>query len=196
MDRDQWFQTDEAEDVVASLKILRDCIQRVQIDAHYWKWIVLSAHSAVQGAIVCHLSGSMQIGALTKTSATNVVNSLEAGFERARKEERMASPREMFRRLSDQAERLEMAGEVFDCSAEETFFGLICDLRDEFTHFTPKHWVLGLSALPMMIEILVRFIERVAQMGWAFRHINVEDVLTLTAQIEETAAKMPLRESS
>ena len=57
---------DERQDVLLSLEHCAMSLCHTSQSKGAWKWVVLSLHSAFQGAMVCHLSGTMQIGALGK----------------------------------------------------------------------------------------------------------------------------------
>ena len=67
---EQWVQTDEAEDVAASLRHAIRCRQFTADDPQAWKWVALALHSALQGACVCHLvTTASPVGAVTKRNA-------------------------------------------------------------------------------------------------------------------------------
>ena len=48
------------------MELLTLLVPLVNKTPRYWKWIIIAAQSAVQGALVCALSGTAGIGALTK----------------------------------------------------------------------------------------------------------------------------------
>ena len=50
--------TDERQDVLASLEHCVMSLIQTRRSSVEWKWVILSLHSAFQGAMVCHLSGS------------------------------------------------------------------------------------------------------------------------------------------
>ena len=50
-----WLNTDEREDAIASLKLYADVINRCGKDLSYWKWALVSLHSAVQAVMAIHL---------------------------------------------------------------------------------------------------------------------------------------------
>ena len=74
MEANDWLRVDEQSDVLVSLDECLNCVRRVREEPAFWKWAILSIHNALQGAIVCHLSGTAQLGALAKRS---VIASLE-----------------------------------------------------------------------------------------------------------------------
>src|SRR4051794_25479825 len=65
-----WLRVDERTDVLASLSECLHCLRRLSEEPPTWKWVILSIHNALQGAMVCHLSGTAQLGALEEKSVT------------------------------------------------------------------------------------------------------------------------------
>ena len=65
----KYVRTDECQDVLVSLEHCALSLRQARQSDRAWKWVILSLHSALQGAMVCHLSGTAQLGALTKKRA-------------------------------------------------------------------------------------------------------------------------------
>jgi hypothetical protein len=54
-----YVRFDEFEDVLASIELVALLAPFVREDPQYWKWIIVGAHSALQGAMVCaHVDSS------------------------------------------------------------------------------------------------------------------------------------------
>ena len=131
---DTFIHTDESQDVLISLNHCFESLRRVRESPGEWKWVILSLHSAVQGAMVCHLSGTAGVGALTSESAKrtlarhdedlmNEIAQKQSGrigsqycqqhFERRKSDtpkEFIAAAQELFDRLDCTSERMETAG--------------------------------------------------------------------------------------
>ena len=127
----QYVHTDECLDVLASLEHCVLSLTRAPTSNGAWKWVVLSFHSALQGAMVCHLSGTAQLGALTRSNAakwlewhdrdrSGQIRRVRQGFdelgtpiERTEKEEGqppsdyVANASELFDRLTGASTRIE-----------------------------------------------------------------------------------------
>lgn len=69
---EDWLRIDEQTDVIVSLAGCLHCIGKVQDEPAFWKHVIVDLHNALQGAMVCHLSGTAQVGALSKKSAGKV----------------------------------------------------------------------------------------------------------------------------
>ncbi len=65
----KYVRTDEQQDVLACLEHCAKCLAETECSDGAWEWVILSLHSTLQGAMVCHLSGTAQVGALTSNCA-------------------------------------------------------------------------------------------------------------------------------
>ena len=186
----RWIQTDEAEDVAASVRHVLRCRAMVNQDPHAWKWVALGLHAALQGTLVCHLfTAASPLGVVTGKHAQEWVDYFEAS--RADSERRPPKAR-----LLDLSELIKLArkpgsagdgrsiGLVRVTDAELVWLRLFhTKVRNQFVHFEPMGWsveVLGLSALSALIA---RNIDDALQVGWAFRHKNGEWHAALEAQL-------------
>jgi hypothetical protein len=67
--RSGYVRFDERQDVVASLELAAYSAKMIaRRNDLYWKWLIIAAHSALQGALVCALSGTDGLGALAPSS--------------------------------------------------------------------------------------------------------------------------------
>ena len=84
----KYVRFDEVEDVLSSLGLLALCAPLVQKEPSYWKWAIISAHAALQGAMVCALHD--RISVLDKQSARATLEWLDKKTARPPKNERLA----------------------------------------------------------------------------------------------------------
>ena len=77
----EYLRFDEIEDVLSSMDLLALVVPLVDEQAGYWKWIIISAHAALQGAMVCVLAATASLAALEKkcTHASHPVPGTVAG---------------------------------------------------------------------------------------------------------------------
>lgn len=66
---ERWMSTDEREDILSSLKLFISSQRNVTEDDSYWKWSVISLHSAVQSAMAFHLSFGNDLLVMTQEDA-------------------------------------------------------------------------------------------------------------------------------
>ena len=207
----RYIQTDECLDVLASLEHCALSLRQTQQSDRAWKWVVLSLHSALQGAMVCHLSGTAEEGALKKTSAKEwcewhekdrrgEIPYIQEGIDEfgtpimriARKEDNppqdiVASASELFSRLSCSSKRIESScGAIIKITERQnTAFTRLHNLRNKFTHFSPKGWSIELVYIEETIEDILDIVCLILDDSWPFRHIPERDMDVLRSTIEE-----------
>ena len=203
------IRTDERQDALASLEQCALSLTRARRSEGAWKWVVLSFHSAFQGAMVCHLSGTAQLGALTRKSASEWLKWYErknAGeLETVREDvnefgmvrrtyaskdappnERAAPPLDLLKRLSCESARLEPAGGIITLTAsQQKSFQRLNTLRNKLTHFRPKGWSIEIEFIKAAMEDVLDVLESIASDPWPFRHLSVEEHDRLRSTIPE-----------
>ena len=205
-----FVHTDERLDVLASLEHGALSLLETKRSDRAWKWVVPSLHSALQGAMICHLSGTALVGALTERSATK----WHAWHERDRRraigrvddgtghigvprrrdkhpsdklpQDRVADAKELFERLVSPSSRLESAGGtiVVTCKHRKSFHRLHA-LRNDFTHFSPRGWSIELEFIREAVRDVLDVIAQIEQDDWPFRHMDSEDRVRLREKISE-----------
>jgi hypothetical protein len=175
--RSRWLRTDEAEDVASSIRHCIACYCLIEQDEHAWKWVALSLHSALQGACVCHLVTTfVPVGAVTKKNTKEWVAYVEA----SRDDRKLKAPATTLLNLPDllkKARKPRSAGDGGNASGIAISDSELAwlrrfhnDIRNEFTHFSPKGWAIEVSGIPKLTDLAVRIISDVSSAGWAFRH--------------------------
>ena len=204
-----YARTDERRDIVASLEHCALSLIRAKETDGAWKWVILSLHSALQGAMVCHLSGTAQLGALTKDSADQWLQWHEndrsrdlehssdgaknlgnfgssKDFDRGQPAERVASAPELFRRLRCSSARIEyQCGAVQKITASQIkSFRRLHRLRNEFTHFHPKGWSIEIHYMKTAIANVLDILTSISNDPWPFRHMSEDERDSLNSKIE------------
>lgn len=206
-----YVQTDERQDVLASIRHCAMCLADTERSEGAWKWVVLSLHSALQGAMVCHLSGTAQVGALTSACARQ----WSGWHERRRRGEieyiddgagelglpvrwprsprdrpprdRVASAPELFKRLGSESARIESGcGRIIEITAaQRKSFERLHDLRNDFTHFSPRGWSIEFQLIEDIVPDILDVVAQIADDGWPFRHMSVEERALLRDSISD-----------
>jgi hypothetical protein len=68
-----FLRFDEIEDVLSSLELLALTVPLVRKQASHWKWVMVAAHSSLQGAMVCALNDTASISILEKDCAREML---------------------------------------------------------------------------------------------------------------------------
>lgn len=188
-----FVRTDECQDVLGSLEQCAFSLAQARRSERAWKWVVLSLHSALQGAMVCHLSGTEQLGALQERDATRWREwnnkSIQEGDEDTGDPppERLADASELFKRLHRSAARIEdgCGGVISITEQQNASFKRLHELRNEFSHFSPKGWSIGLGGTKQAIDDVLNIMCLIADDGWPFRHMTEKDRNILRSTIED-----------
>ena len=206
-----WLEVDEATDVVASLRHTLHLLKLVSADSTIWKWVILSMHSAVQGAMVCHLNGTASLGCHSAKSATawldwherdlrGEVNWIDLGIDEfglpSRKpatkadfppRQYLANPSELFKRLMKPNTRIESGvGQILQIgSSQRRAFQILDTLRNQFTHFSPMGWCIEIAGLPTICLEMLSVISMIESDAWPFRHLEPESRAELKGLILE-----------
>ena len=210
-----YVHTDERQDVLASLEHCATSLAETERSDGAWKWVIPSLHSALQGAMVCHLSGTAEVGALTSTCACKWaewhdrdrrgdIAYVEDGVDefglpvrrpRTRRDQpphdHVASAAELFRRLGLQSERIESGcgGIIEITAAQRKSFETLHRLRNGFTHFSPKGWSIELQLIRDIFPDILDIIEQIANDWWPFRHMSDIDRKLLRDRISELRSR-------
>ena len=161
--------------------------------------------------MVCHLSGTGQLGALTKEGATKRLEWNERDRRREikriqdvdefghpitrrieKKEDKppenyVANASELFKRLSRPSWRLEDGcGGVISITEEQgKSFKRLHKLRNQFSHFSPMGWSIELELIEEVIDDILDVLCSILDDPWPFRLMPEEDRITLRSRIEE-----------
>ena len=184
-----FIRTDEALDVLASLETCAYSLASTKESDSAWKWAVLSMHSALQGAMVCHLSGSDNIGALQEKSFKARI----CWHEKRRRnsnskapENKIANACELLKRLSGRSPRFEEAGEIIEITeTQRKSFKRLHDLRNEFTHFPPQGWSIEIVLVRESLSFALEILELIAKDPWPFRDMKTANYSTLKTEMRK-----------
>jgi hypothetical protein len=75
---DDYVSFSEHEDALASLELVALVAPLVRRKPRYWKWVIVGAHNALQGAMVCAYADSTGTSVLEKKSAKEMLEWLYA----------------------------------------------------------------------------------------------------------------------
>lgn len=154
-----WLRTDLWTDTASSLEHLNFSLQRIPGRLHEWKWAIIAAHSALQGALVCVLSGMANMGALSDRSRKAFLRWIEesrANSSLQPPEEWVAELPVLLKRARDPGWMNEFGGMPARLNADACRdLKLLHELRNEFTHFSSAGWSIELAGLPRIVNAAV-----------------------------------------
>ena len=190
-DNPSWYRTDEFHDVQSSVLLLNKSLELVKEEAAFWKWAILSAHSAVQSACVCILTRTDGGGALDKPSEKNLLEyhnlSSQKAVNKAHGTEwilgepvypvlRISNLPELLKKLpSDMRVEIPKNTKSTDDRRIKDF-SMLHEFRNQFTHFDSVGWSLEIEGLPRIIGEAVCLIEQIVQSKNYKRHNRFDDI--------------------
>ena len=205
----EFVRLDERQDVLLSLGHCAMSLRHTGQSKGTWKWVILSLHSAFQGAMVCHLSGSEQRGALRKENAMKWREWLERNrrgeieyvpdgsdelsLPKTRikyKKDRppkiwVASPLELLDRLGCLEMRVEEAGGVIPISDQQkrSFKEFNDEYRNQFAHFSPRGWSIEIDLIKERMKDVLDIFDLILEDSYPFRHLECDEKSAMRSKL-------------
>jgi len=152
MDLPDYLRVDEREDAISALEHAAYTLGALAQQPLSWKWLIIALHNALQGALVCTLSGTDGAGALSRKSMKEMwewFESSRANPNAPIPREWLAPPEELYARAKDPNYMSEFGGQPLKCTTEQDEdMCRLNALRRGFMHFTPKGWSIETAGLP------------------------------------------------
>ena len=154
-----YVRYDEIEDVLTSTDLLALVTPRLNREPLFWKWAVVAAHNALQGAIVCALHDCIGISVLTNKSGRAVLNWQQQNSQKEYPRERL----EIFWGLVWRFCRQNSAARNLVTRSQLRDIRRLSLRRNEFEHFIPKGWSIEKAYLSRIVGTAIDFIELAMQ---------------------------------
>jgi len=177
-----WLSTDEYQEAVLSLEMVSDSLPKVLDNIYYWKWVVIALHMALQGYMVLALKGTNSFNVLEKKCAKelaaawrrddevlsmgkldnflNLYRKIKAGRKTFEEEVKtgIRGPRK-----PEDLMLMYMHSQPFKPrGTQNKSVEMLHHLRNDYIHFQPKGWLLGVHGLPRVVEDCVDIIDFLA----------------------------------
>ena len=184
--------TDEAQDVVGSLRHCLTCLELSDADPMAWKWAFLSLHAALQGACVCHLTTTASpVGALTDNSTSEWLKY----FEEVRTYPKAKRPKTKLQPMPKLIKKIRKngSGESGYCDRKikvsdtelQWIQRLHDEIRSQFVHFAPMGWSIDTSGFPEFAKLCARIISDIQKAGWGLRHLSADEQQELRSLLQK-----------
>ena len=159
---ENWLRTDELEESVSALRMMRDTALKVEYDVYQWKWIIIASHNALQGFMVLALRNGNNLTVMHDKLAGKWLEAYRA--DKPLPEERLDSFPNLYKKIKgEDMERLIMSRRFTATAEQDRCVKKLQELRNEFIHFIPKGWSLEVSGLPSLCLAIIEIIEF---LGW------------------------------
>lgn len=149
----EFVRFDEIEDVLVSVELVHRVTLDLSKQPSLWKWAIVAAHAALQGSMVCVVSGTAGIGALSRQSA-DAWHSWYGGDRNA------PMPYEHLADFATLLKRARKKGFTVGVTQIKDIMRLHSDFRNNFSHFTPKSWSIEKAGLPRIVNTTLEAVEQ------------------------------------
>jgi hypothetical protein len=171
---DDYVRFDQYEDVLVSVELVSLLAPLVREEPQQWKWMIVAAHSALQGAMVCAFADTTGTSVLQNNSAKEMLEWLNAdpATRGPYPEERLAS----FGRLLDRCIAGSATFEPLVLTPEQhaNIKRLHDEYRNSFAHFIPQGWSIEKAMLPAMIVAALDVVELLIHRHYVIGHMDEE----------------------
>src|SRR5262245_13143801 len=154
----EYLQTDEREDLLSSLKLVRVSALECRDDVQFWKWILVGAHSSLQAAIVFHLSFGNDLLVAKPAHAKKWLEAHRSGGDYP------DMHMDFFLALYEKAKSQDvLAFRLVTAPSQDQSVKTLLGLRNDFVHFMPRGWSIELAMLPKICLDSLKVVEVIAQ---------------------------------
>lgn len=157
------LQVDEREDTINALEHAVELAQTLDRTPLNWKWLLITIHNALQGTLVCTLSGSHGMGALSERSMAAMWDWYEDPSDDPKAKhpkEWLAPPLELYERAKQENYMREFDGAPISTTKEQDEdVHTLNEIRRDFSHYTPRIWTIETAGLPRIVLNVVGVID-------------------------------------
>lgn len=158
----RFLRTSEHEEAVRSLEWAELQARELTADPYLWKWVFVSLHNAAQGFMVLALWNGNGLLALDPRVAAKWLKAYEGGGPFPN--EKLDRFLNLYDKVKDAANFNTIGSHAFRARDDvDSSFQRLNEIRNDFTHFTPKGWSLELAGLPGICLNALLLIEH---FGW------------------------------
>jgi len=145
----RWLDTDEYEEIVATLRACRQFLSLATQDVTYWKWVFIALHNIVQGCMVIALTRSDSFGATDAKQEKAWREAYAKGNPLPADQPKLLKFLKLYEKIQKKEMLPDSSAEGFvPQGSQSASIRKLNSLRNEFVHFTPKGWSLELSGAP------------------------------------------------
>jgi hypothetical protein len=180
----EWVRFSEYDDVLASTDLLALVAPSLKATPTNWKWMILAAHSGLQGAIVCAIKDSTGTNILTKKSAAAVLAWLDKP-EGDRPPQYLDNCPALLSKYRKKYPHIYITVEQL-----KDLRILHNEFRNNFTHFAPMQWSIEAAGLPRIVIAALNIIEGAMQQHQVDVHLSDTMRLQLTQNLASARSSL------
>jgi hypothetical protein len=156
------LEYNERLDALASLELLAESLPKVLITPHYWKWVILSLHSALQGFMVLSLQGTNFLGVLSSKSAREWLDAYE-GSSTPQNPLKLDAFLNLYSKVKSDTILIWANSKAFEpSSSQDASVNKLNAFRNDFIHYIPAEALLDMRVWARLVLDVVPIIEFLA----------------------------------
>lgn len=152
MSKQKYLKTDDLNEAVRDLEMVRRFLEKLNSEIYYWKWVILALHSSLQGFMVAALKGSSGLNVLTDKSAEGWLKAHQAGL-RTFPRQKLDTFLNLYKKMKTDKMLMYHGSKKF-VSTEEQDWSVqkLNSLRNSYIHFQPMLWFIRKAGLPQITK--------------------------------------------
>jgi hypothetical protein len=170
----------EYEDALASLELVALVAPLVRDKPQYWKWVIVAAHDALQGAMVCACAVGTGSSVLEKKSAK----------KKSAKEKLAPFGRLLQWCIAGRKPILDPL--VLTPKQRKDIERLHDRFRNDFAHFVPQGWGIEKAGLPRMIRATLDAAGELMHRYYVIGHMDEDQQKRLTDALATARKYLPM----
>ncbi len=161
---ENWSETDETQEAVLALQLVSEQLAHLEStgNPHYWTWIIVGLHNALQGFMVLALRGSNNINVLTEDCAREWL----AAYERKDGKypnQKLDKFLNLYKKIKSDRMQMYVDSRTFKPSGtHDRSVKILNSFRNDFIHFVPKGWAIEVSGLTQIVDDCLNIISFLA----------------------------------
>ena len=183
-----WLQTDEFQEAILSLQLTSEQLSHLVTtgNLHYWTWVIVGLHNALQGFMVLALRGTNNINVLTEDCAKEWLAAYERG-DRRYPEQKLDNFLNLYKKVTSDRMRMYVNSQPLKPNGTQgKSVKKLNRFRNDLIHFVPKGWSIEVSGLPQIVDDCLNIISFLAfECGNVFWY--EQELETLTRVLLERA---------
>ena len=141
---ENWFETNETQEAVLSLQMMSEQLDHLAKtgNKHYWTWIIIGLHTALNGFMVLALRGTNDLNVLPEKCAKQWLTAYDSNSGKY-PEKRLDSFLNLYNKIKSEKMNLYTNSKLFIPKAtQDSSVEKLNSLRNDFIHFIPKDWFI------------------------------------------------------
>jgi hypothetical protein len=157
---ENWLMTDETQEAILALQLTREQLSHLASSGshHYWNWVIVGLHHALQSFMVLALSPNNYLNVLTEKDAKAELAGYQQGH-RKYSEPKLDKFINLYKKIKSDRMKIYIDSKPFNPNhTQDRSVEKLNALRNDFIHFVPKSWAIEVNGLLQIAEDCINII--------------------------------------